>query len=88
MDSSGGLVYARRLQRLVSLAARVHFLSNTCLVRACTLQGMLVRRGIPSRLCIGVNKSQSGIHAHAWVEVMGHALGEPEDIEERFNVLT
>lgn len=87
-DPSGGLAFAHRLQKLVSLAARYHSFSSTCLVRACALHWMLGRRGIPSRLCIGVNRSPAGIHAHAWVEVSGEAVGEPEDIEERFNELT
>jgi hypothetical protein len=47
----------------------------------------LGRRGIPSRLCIGANKSSMGIRAHAWVEVEGQAIGEPEDIVERFKIL-
>ncbi len=87
VDPSGGLVFAHRLQKLVFLASRLHLLSITCLVRACTLHWMLGRRGIPSRLCIGVNKSLVGINAHAWVEIMGQAIGEPEDIDDRFKVL-
>jgi hypothetical protein len=87
VDPSGVLVFARKLQKLVFLASRLHLLSITCLVRACTLHWMLDRRGIPSRLCIGVNKSLVGINAHAWVEIMGQAIGEPEDIDQRFKVL-
>jgi hypothetical protein len=87
VDPSGVLVFARRLQKLVFLASRLHLLSITCLARACTLHWMLGRRGIPSRLCIGMNRSLVGIHAHAWVELMGQAVGEPEDIDERFTVL-
>jgi hypothetical protein len=87
VDPSGVLVFAHRLQKLVSLASRLHLLSITCLIRACALHWMLGRFGIPSQLCIGVNKSLVGIHAHAWVEIMGQAIGEPEDIDERFKVL-
>jgi hypothetical protein len=39
---------------------------------------------------IGVRKEPGGpgaIAAHAWVEVEGAALGEPEAIEERFRPL-
>lgn len=87
VDPAAVLVFAHRQQKLVSLASRLHLLSITCLVRACTLHWMLGRHGIPSRLCIGVNKSLVGINAHAWVEIMGQAIGEPEDIDERFKVL-
>jgi hypothetical protein len=30
---------------------------------------MLRRRGIASRLCLGVARKESGLAAHAWVEV-------------------
>jgi len=72
---------------LVYLASRLHLLPMMCLTRACTLQWMLSRRGIPSRLRIGMNRSQVGIHAHAWVEMMGQAIGEAEDIGEQFTSL-
>ena len=87
MDPIVVLAFANHLQRLVSLAACLHLLSMPCLIRAYTLHWMLSRRGIPSRMCIGVNKSLTGIHAHAWVEVKGQAIGEPQDIEVRFKVL-
>jgi hypothetical protein len=58
-----------------------------CLTRACTLQWMLGIRGIESQLHIGMNKSQDGIHAHAWVEITGQAIGEPADLRDRFSSL-
>lgn len=81
---SDPLPYAWRVQKLVYLASRLHWLEMTCLVRACTLQRMLRRRGIPSELRIGMNRSGAAISAHAWVEVSGQAVGEPEDIGEKF----
>ena len=81
------LTLAWGMQRLVSMAARLHLLSMTCLPRALTLQWMLGRRGIPTQLCIGINRSSTGMLAHAWVELAGRAIGEPEDITERFAVL-
>lgn len=81
---SDPLPYAWRLQKLIYLASRLHRLGMTCLIRACTLQRMLRRRGIPSELRIGMNRSGAAISAHAWVEVMGQAVGEPEDIGEKF----
>lgn len=84
---SDPLPFAWRLQKLVYLASRLHRPGMTCLVRACTLQRMLCRRGIPSALRIGMNRSGDAISAHAWVEVRGQAVGEPEDIGDRFSVL-
>lgn len=81
------LILAQRLQRLISMAARLHGIKITCLGRAFTLHKMLAMRGIESRLCIGVSKTQTDVQAHAWVEMEGQAIGEPEDITERFKVL-
>jgi hypothetical protein len=40
-----------------------------CLPRALATHAMLRRRGIPSRLCLGVARAQDKFAAHAWVEV-------------------
>jgi hypothetical protein len=84
---SVSLAFAWRTQKLVYLASRLHLLHMVCLTRACTLHWMLCKRGMPSKLRIGMNRSQAGIHAHAWVELMGQAIGEPEDIGEQFTSL-
>lgn len=78
------LTYAQHAQRLIRLAARLHLLSMSCLPRALTLRWMLVRRGIPAQVQIGATKDSQGFHAHAWLEVNGQQVGEPEDVTERF----
>jgi hypothetical protein len=40
-----------------------------CLPRALAAQCMLRRRGIASRLCLGVARSGGALAAHAWVEI-------------------
>jgi len=40
-----------------------------CLPRALAAQAMLRRRGIASRLCLGVARDGRSLAAHAWVEV-------------------
>jgi hypothetical protein len=40
-----------------------------CLPRALAAHAMLRRRGIASRLCLGVAREGSELAAHAWVEV-------------------
>jgi hypothetical protein len=87
MIQADGLAFAWGRQRLVSMAARLHLLSMTCLPRALTLHWILGRQGITTQLCIGINKSSTGMLAHAWVELGGQAIGEPEDITERFALL-
>jgi hypothetical protein len=47
----------------------------TCLSRALTVQSMLVRRGYPSRLHVGVARGKQGkVEGHAWVESEGRIL--------------
>jgi hypothetical protein len=40
-----------------------------CLPRALAAHAMLRRRGIPSRLCLGVARDGGDLRAHAWIEV-------------------
>ena len=40
-----------------------------CLPRALAAHAMLRRRGVASRLCLGVARKDEAIAAHAWVEV-------------------
>ena len=40
-----------------------------CLPRALAAHAMLRRRGIASRLCLGVKRSSGALDAHAWVEI-------------------
>jgi hypothetical protein len=81
------LPWAWRRQKLISMAARWHRLSMTCLPRALALRWMASRHGIPAQLRIGIHKSAAGVLAHAWVEIQNEKIGEPEDIEERFEKL-
>ena len=40
-----------------------------CLPRALAAHAMLRRRGIASRLCLGVARDSDALSAHAWVEI-------------------
>ncbi len=53
----------------VETAAAKPWIKALCLPRALAAHAMLRRRGIASRLCIGVAREQGGLAAHAWVEV-------------------
>ncbi len=87
-NSSQTLIIAQKMQRLVGFASRLHLLPMTCLMRSLALQRMLVKRNIPAQVCIGVNKTMAEIHAHAWVEVNGVAVGEFEEVSEKFKILS
>ena len=81
------LAWAWQRQKLVSMAARLHLIRMTCLPRALALRWMLSRHAVPGQLRIGMNKTSTGLLAHAWVEVQGKMIGEPDDIAERFEAL-
>ena len=44
-------------------------MNGLCLPRALAAHAMLRRRGIASRLCLGVARSGGAFAAHAWIEV-------------------
>lgn len=45
-----------------------------CLPRAIAAHAMLRRRGIASRLCLGVARSNGELTAHAWIEAGGQTI--------------
>jgi hypothetical protein len=49
-------------------------INAVCLPRALAAQAMLRRRGIASRLCLGVARDGKLIAAHAWVEIGGDVI--------------
>jgi hypothetical protein len=49
-------------------------LKAPCLPTALVAQWMLRRRGVPSRLCLGVRRDQSTLAAHAWLEINGDVV--------------
>jgi hypothetical protein len=60
-----------RLGRFVAVAYDVLPLPSTCLRQSLVLHGMLERRGVASRLCLGVAKQGPALEAHAWIECNG-----------------
>ena len=82
------LITARRLHRIIGLAARLHLLSMTCLVQSLSLRWMLKRRGIPSSVRIGAASVAGAVRAHAWLELDGEKIGESEDVDGLFRTLS
>jgi transglutaminase-like putative cysteine protease len=50
------------------------WINADCLPQALAAHAMLRRRGIASRLCVGVARLEGALTAHAWVEVGQGAL--------------
>lgn len=77
---------AAEVDRLVRLAAGAcrGLYPARCLPRSLVVERLLVRRGAPAELRIGVRVEAGRLAAHAWVEVEGRPVGEPEGVELRF----
>jgi len=56
----------------------------TCLTRSLLLRWLLRRRGIASKLRIGVQLTEGRLDAHAWVEVEGIPINDAPDVAQRF----
>ena len=73
-----------RTSRQFVRAARYCPCPTTCMHRSLVLWWLLRRRGIASRLWIGVQKEAGQFEAHAWVECLGLVLIDPESLHRRF----
>ncbi len=70
--------------RAVERAARRHYADMNCLRRSLALRRLLARRGVPSRLHLGVRPQGGEIEAHAWVSSGGTVLNDTADVAERY----
>ena len=68
--ASAAIEYSRLL-RFVAVAYDVLPLPATCLRQSLVLHALLARRGVPSRLCLGVKRNGTALAAHAWIECDG-----------------
>ncbi len=68
---------AERLAELAAIAGRHGAWANTCLRQALAVQWWLRRDGLPAQLRIGARKQGDVVDAHAWVELEGVALAQP-----------
>ncbi len=76
---------ARELARRVERAAGFRVYRVPCLARALLLERLLVRRGLPATLRIGVRRPGDGrLDAHAWVECGDLCLDPDPRVAERF----
>ncbi len=78
------LEQARRTARMVGVAAWRGLYRASCLPQSLALWFLLRRQGIESELRIGVRGNADLFEAHAWVECLGQALNDTEDVSERF----
>jgi hypothetical protein len=63
----------------LDLAARHLFFRTNCLERSLALRWLLRRRGIAAELRIGARKESALFEAHAWIELDGVVLNDPDE---------
>lgn len=66
----------RRLLRFVVVAYEILPFPLSCLRRSLVLHGLLERRAVRSRVCIGVARNGAVLDAHAWIECEGVVVDE------------
>lgn len=81
------LELAKQLHESVRLAARLHFLPVHCLPRSIVLANLLKVRNIEAQVYIGVSKNENDFASHAWLEVCGQMVAEPEAVGHNFTRL-
>ena len=72
------------LGEAVNIAARYTPFRATCLTRSILLGWLLLRRGVPSDLRIGVRLTKGALDAHAWVECGGVPVNDSPDVGSQF----
>jgi hypothetical protein len=76
---------AQAQARMVQVAARYGLYRATCLRQSLALWWLLRYHGIESNLRIGVKSVDSGLEAHAWVELQGQPLNDALDVHQHFS---
>ncbi len=79
-DPARAVSLARPHAVAVNLAARNLPGKPRCLTRSLSLWWLLRRRGIDSRMCVGVRQLSGEIEAHAWVACGEHVINDHQDI--------
>jgi transglutaminase superfamily protein len=82
--SGSQLISARRIARMVRVAASRGPYRGNCLQQSLTLWWLLDRQSIESEIRFGARTQDGKFEAHAWVEVEGIALNEAPGIQDRF----
>ena len=67
---------AARLARFAAAPYRVPGWRGSCLRESLVLATLLRRRGLPARVCFGVDRGGPAITAHAWVAVADGPIGD------------
>lgn len=57
---------------------------DTCLRRSLLLWWILERRGVSSRICVGVNSQNGEVSGHAWVEIEEQPINDRKGVSASY----
>lgn len=80
-------VKLKRVGELVNIAAWRGVYTATCLRRSLVLWWMLRRRGVDSKVRIGVRNDGGEFASHAWVEWEGVVINDRADVVDHYVVV-
>lgn len=83
--AGGDLAGARRVARMVAIAGRRGLVRASCVPQALLSWWILRRRGIETKIRIGVRREAGALRAHAWVEHSGLPLEDRDPAQGAFN---
>lgn len=83
LGGGGSEAIVRRLHSLLTISGQNHLHPMRCLPRSLALRWPLSRRSIATDLCMDIHKHPDGVHAHAWLEHGGRAIGDAGEIRTR-----
>ena len=75
-DADGALARIRAEARAINRVASRLSPRFACLHRSIALWQWMQREGLVGKFCIGVNREDGGMAAHAWIEVAGKPVNE------------
>lgn len=82
------LLEAKKVARMIDIAATHGFYQANCLPRSLLLVLALKKRNIPCQLMIGTNErmniKENDFNAHAWVVSGKNVLNDQNDVSQRF----
>jgi hypothetical protein len=86
-DTAMEVIEARRVARLVQIAANYGVFHPNCLERSLVLWTLLRHRGINGDLRLGMRTQDEHFVAHAWVECNRVVLNDRDDIGDQFVIV-
>jgi len=77
----------KQIIKLSEIAGRFHIRKMNCLRRCISQEKMLEKRGLKTRMHIGVRFEEKKLKAHAWLTLQGKVINDSDDVSTRYSEL-